>query len=111
MKKNDDFATQITKKLDRLAQNHEHTSDVMHNVLAQVEKQRQRRQNIWKMTSFALAATVAGFLILPSAFDLHHQSSPEQVVININSNKLSPQMMEDLEMVMVFGEDKNTHGS
>ena len=111
MKKNDDFTNQIIQKFEKLAQEHKDKNTIMNQVLDHVHHERHRRHNIWKMTSFALAATLAGFLILPNALNMHSKQQPQQVIVNTNSNKLSPQMMEDLEMVMVFGEDKNTHGS
>ncbi|MEB3753480.1 hypothetical protein [Acinetobacter sp. MD2(2019)] len=110
MNKNDDFADQITQQLEKLAQSHEQKKIVMQNVLEHVQAQRQRRQNMWKMTSFALAATLAGFLVVPNVFT-HNKPQSQQMIINTTGGKLSPQMVEDLEMVMVFGEDKNTHGS
>jgi hypothetical protein len=61
------------------------------------------------MTGFALAAAITGFVVVPNAFDVSNEAhTPQQVVI---SPKLSPQMMEDLDMLSVFGEDKNSHGS
>lgn len=111
MKKNDDFANQVTQKLENLAQEHKNKDLVMNQVLDHIHHEHHRRHNLWKMTGFALAATLAGFLVLPT-LNLHNkQQQPQQAIVNTNSNKLSPQMVEDLEMVMVFGEDKNTHGS
>ncbi|RSP70305.1 hypothetical protein EA729_13005, partial [Acinetobacter baumannii] len=61
----------------------------------------------WKMTGFALAAAITGFVILPNSVDMLDKPQ-NQVVVN---PKLSPQMVEDLEMLMVLGEDKVQHGS
>ena len=111
MKKNDDFAKKIVYKLENVAQEHKNKDLVINQVLDQVRHERHRQHNIWKMTSFALAATLAAFLIVPNVFHLESKQQPQQTIVNTNNSKLSPQMMEDLEMVMVFGEDKNSHGS
>ncbi len=43
-----------------------------------------------------------------SALEINDKGFSQQVVI---SPKLSPQMVEDLEMLSVFAEDKSPHGS
>ena len=50
---------------------------------------------------------ITGFVILPNSVDMMDKPQ-NQVVVN---PKLSPQMVEDLEMLMVLGEDKVKHGS
>ena len=59
------------------------------------------------MTGFALAAAITGFVILPNSVEIVGKPQ-NQVIVN---PKLSPQMVEDLEMLMVLGEDKVQHGS
>ena len=59
------------------------------------------------MSGFALVATITGFVILPNAVTLNE--TPQTQVVSVP--KLSPQMVEDLEMLMVLGEDKAPHGS
>lgn len=107
--KNDDFAKQVTKKLDHLARHHRNKAVVMENVLDRIqEKSLFSSFMTWKITGFALAAAIASFVILPNALDLNEQPNNQQVIV---SPKLSPQMMEDLEMLSVFGEVKTAHGS
>ncbi|SPL70784.1 hypothetical protein [Acinetobacter stercoris] len=106
--KNDDFTKQVTSKLDGLARNHQNKAVVMNNVLENIQERSLSRYSFWKMGGFALAAAITGFVILPNAFDLSEKQHQQQVVIN---PKLSPQMVEDLEMLSVFGEDKSSHGS
>lgn len=108
MNKNDDFTQQVTSKLNGLANNHRNKAVVMHNVLENIHTKPASRFNAWKMTGFALAAAITGFVVIPNAFDLTDQPQNQQVIV---SPKLSPQMMEDLEMLSVFGEDKSSHGS
>jgi hypothetical protein len=107
--KNDEFAKRVTSKLDQLAQNHRNKAVVMDNVLEKIqEKSWTTRLSSWKVTGFALAAAITGFVVLPNAIDFNDQPANQQV---ISSPKLSPQMMEDLEMLSVFGEEKIAHGS
>jgi len=60
------------------------------------------------MTGFAVAAAVMGIFVLPNSLDLNQQNYEHQTIA---SPKLSPQMVEDLEMLSVFAEDKASHGS
>ena len=106
---NDDFTKQVTSKLDGLAHNHRNKAVVMNNVLDHIENKPTSRYGAWKMTGFALAAAITGFVVIPNAFDVSNEPHNQQQVIV--SPKLSPQMMEDLDMLSVFGEDKNSHGS
>ena len=107
--KNDDFAKQVTSKLDHLARHHRNKTVVMEHVLESIqEKSLLSSFMTWKTTGFALAAAITGFVILPNAVELTEQPSNQQVIV---SPKLSPQMMEDLDMLSVFGEEKLAHGS
>lgn len=98
---------QLRAKLDQLAQHHPHKPMVIERVLQRIQPQQRGYFAIWKLTGFALAAAITGFVVLPSAVDVTDQNS-NQVVVN---PKLSPQMMEDLEMLSVLGEDVVIHGS
>lgn len=107
--KNDDFAKQVTNQLDQLARHHRNKAVVMENVLEGIQKKSLLSSFMtWKTTGFALAAAITGFVVLPNAFDLQEQPNNQQVIV---SPKLSPQMMEDLEMLSVFGEENPAHGS
>ncbi len=106
--KNDDYAKQLASRLDPLAQRHRNKAVVMNNVLAKIEDKSSSRYSIWKMTGFAVAAAIMGVVVLPSALEINDKGFSQQVVI---SPKLSPQMVEDLEMLTVFAEDQVPHGS
>lgn len=109
MKNNDDFAKQVTAKLDQLAHNHRNKAVVMDHVLEKIQSKPASSTFMnWKLTGFALAAAITGFVVLPNAVEFGEKPNTQQVVI---SPKLSPQMMEDLEMLSVFGEEKVAHGS
>ncbi|WP_353141621.1 hypothetical protein [Acinetobacter pragensis] len=106
--KQDDFLKQVTSKLDGLAQHHTHKPAVMNNVLEKIHEREASRYGLWKMSGFALAAAIAGFVVLPNSVTTLNEKPQNQVV---STPKLSPQMVEDLEMLMVLGEDKVPHGS
>lgn len=105
--KQDDFLKQVTSKLDGLAQQHKAKPVVMNHVLDHIQHQKSSRFAYFKMTGFALAAAIAGIVVLPNSVDLSEKPQNQVVV----TPKLSPQMVEDLEMLMVLGEDKVPHGS
>lgn len=111
MNNNDDFAKNVSKKLDQLAHSHQNKHRVMQHVFTQIEQPTKRITPIWKMTGFALAAVATGFLVFPNVTTLSTKGQNTQTMMNTNTTKLSPQMVEDLEMVMVFGEDTHSHGS
>ena len=106
--KKDEFTKQVTSKLDQLAREQHHNKMlVMNHVLDSVQKRPTSFYSIWKMTGFALAAAIMGVVVLPSSLQLTDKPQ-NQVIVN---PKLSPQMVEDMEMLMVLGEGKVPHGS
>ncbi|UDM39104.1 hypothetical protein LIS44_05110 [Acinetobacter haemolyticus] len=105
--KQDDFLKQVTSKLDGLAQHHKAKPVVMHHVIEEIQARETSRYGLWKMSGFALATAIAGFVVLPNSFEMSEKPQNQVVV----TPKLSPQMVEDLEMLMVLGEDKVPHGS
>ena len=106
--KKDEFTKQVTSKLDQLArEQHPNKMLVMNHVLDSVQKRPTSFYSIWKMTGFAFAAAIMGVVVLPSALQLTDKPQ-NQVIVN---PKLSPQMVEDMEMLMVLGEGKVPHGS
>ena len=102
----DDFLKQVTSKLDGLAQQHKHKPVVMHHVLEEIQDSKHSRFAFLKMSGFALAAAIAGVVVLPN---ISSHNEPQTQIVSVP--KLSPQMLEDLEMLMVLGEDKVPHGS
>lgn len=102
----DDFLKQVTSKLDGMAQQHKNKADVMNRVLEEIQDTKESHFAFLKMSGFALAAAIAGVVVLPNIAT--HDEPQTQVV---STPKLSPQMVEDLEMLMVLGEDKVPHGS
>ncbi len=102
-----DFQQQLRAKLDQLAQHHPQKPAVIEHVMQRVQSRKIAYFGLWKMTGFALAAAITGFVVLPSAIDLSDQNQ-NKVMVN---PKLSPQMLEDLDMLSVMGEDHVVHGS
>ena len=105
--KQDDFLKQVTSKLDALAQHHKDKPVVMNQVIETIQDRETARYGLWKMSGFALAAAIAGFVVFPNSIEMAAKPQNQVVV----TPKLSPQMVEDLEMLMVLGEDKVPHGS
>ncbi len=105
--KQDDFLKKVTSKLDGLAQHHKAKHVVMNHVIEEIQARETSRYGLWKMSGFALAAAIAGFVVLPNSIEMSTKPQNQVVV----TPKLSPQMVEDLEMLMVLGEDKVPHGS
>lgn len=106
--KNDQFNQDVSKKLDQLAQQHNGKAIVMQNVMARIEKSSSPRLALWKLTGYAMAAAIMGVVVIPSALDITPNQYPQHTQLN---PKLSPQMIEDLEMLAIFAEDHTTRGS
>lgn len=106
--KNDQFNQDISKKLEQLAQQHGHKARVMQNVMSRIKKSPSPRLGLWKLTGYAMAAAIMGVVVIPSALEITPNSYPQQTQL---SPKLSPQMIEDLEMLAIFAEDHTTRGS
>ena len=106
--KKDEFTKQVTSKLDQLAREQHHNKMlVMNHVLDSVQKRPTSFYSIWKMTGFAFAAAIMGIVVLPGSLQLADKPQNQDIV----NPKLSPQMVEDMEMLMVLGEGKVPHGS
>lgn len=105
--KQDDFLKKVTSKLDGLAQHHKDKPVVMSHVIEKIQDRETSRYGLWKMSGFALAAAITGFVVFPSSIEMTTKPQNQMVA----SPKLSPQMVEDMEMLMVLGEDEVPHGS
>lgn len=104
----DDNLKSIRNQLNQLADRQKMAKAVvMQNVLNDIQEQKSSRNSMWRMSGFALAAAITGFIVLPNSAVFDTQPETQVIV----TPKLSPQMMEDLEMLLVLGEDKVPHGS
>ena len=105
--KKDEFTQQLTSKLDQLAKDQQQNKMlVMNHVLDHVQRKPVSYYSVWKMTGFAIAAAIMGIVVLPNSTMFVDKSQNQATTV-----KLSPQMVEDMEMLMVLGEDKIPHGS
>ncbi len=104
--KHDDYLKQVTSKLDHLAHRPHDQAQVIDQVLDHIEKKKNSRYGLWKMSGFALAAAITGIAILPQS---NHLTEPNIEQVSA-STKLSPQMVDDLDMLLVLGEDRGVHG-
>jgi hypothetical protein len=96
----------IVKALDQQAQTHRLRQAVMQGVSIRLEENRHRKLSRWSIAGLAIAAAITGIAIIPNDM-LHSNPEPQHV---LNSQKLTPQLADDLEMLLVLGEDAK-HGS
>lgn len=105
--KKDDFEQKIVSALNKKAEQQEQFKyAVIDNVFDRIDQQRHERFNRWGLAGFALAAAITGVAVVPSSF--FDNTNDQQATIT--STKLSPQLADDLDMLLVLGEDV-THGS
>ena len=97
----DDLNTKIIKALEDKAQNHSKKHVVIDQVFNKIEEQKHQRFNRWGLAGFALAAAITGISIFPS----HVVKPTNEPVLSVSSAKLTPQLADDLEMLLVLGED------
>lgn len=106
MTPHDPFIHKIVQTLEKQAQQHPETDQVLKHVMHAVQQRPAKRQ-VWAMSGFALAAAIAGMSLAPNL--LSHQSAVQPQTVN--TAKLSPQMIEDLEMLSLLGTETKKYGS
>lgn len=99
---NDDLQHKIIATLDQKARHHHNRHQVMENVFVHIEQKRHERFNRWGITGFALAAAITGIVVVPNGLI---EESQQQQQISVSTPKLTPQLVDDLEMLLVLGED------
>lgn len=104
----DPFKQKIVKALDQQAKSHRSRHAVMQGVLARIEENRHRKFNRWGIAGFALAAAITGFAVIPT--DMLQTNKDKVSPVQLSSQRLTPQLADDLEMLLVLGEDAK-HGS
>lgn len=100
MNSHDEFTQQMIAKLNQAARQHPDQQDVERYVLAEIAPRKAHRTRTWAMGGMALAAAITGITIIPSLVPNPHAEQMKQATI---SPKLSPQMIEDLEMLSLLG--------
>ncbi len=104
---NDDLQHKIIAALNQKAKGHYRQHQVINGVFTRIAQKEHERFNRWGIAGFALAAAITGIVVVPNGF-FNDAQNPSQIVVN--TPKLTPQLADDLEMLLVLGEDI-THGS
>ncbi|MGA9698916.1 MAG: hypothetical protein WBQ67_08310, partial [Acinetobacter sp.] len=78
--KQDDYLKKVTSKLDGLAQHHKDKAVVMNHVIEEIQDRDTSRYGLWKMSGFALAAAIAGFVVFPNSIDIAEKPQNQVVV-------------------------------
>lgn len=107
MTPHDPFIDKIVQALEKQAQHHPEKDQVLNHVMNAIRPRPAARKHIWAMSGFALAAAITGISLAPNL--LSHQRSVEPQTIS--TAKLSPQMIEDLEMLSLLGAETKNYGS
>ena len=97
----DDLNKKIIHALEHKAKSHNKKQVVIQNVFQRIEEQKHHRFSRWGIAGFALAAAITGISIFPThVIDQSHDTHVEMQTL-----KLTPQLADDLEMLLVLGED------
>lgn len=107
MNSHEKFVKKIISKLEQGAQQHPDQEQLVQQVMQSIHKRSTSRRQTWAFSGLALAAALTAVTFAPDLLTHSQQLSPEQ----INTVKLSPQMVEDLEMLSLLGVEKNNYGS
>ena len=99
MNSHDKLVKLVTKSLDQTAKAHPQQQAIIDAVQLKL-KQPKSTIRPWAMGGFALAAALSGILIVP---DFIAHSSHRLDADAVNQVRLSPQMVEDMEMLSLLG--------
>lgn len=103
-----DLNNKVIDALNDKAKTHVKRHVVINNVFEKLEQKRHHHFNRWGFAGVALVAAVTGFAILPN--NVLTEPVPSNTNFAVTTTKLTPQLADDLEMLLVLGEDA-THGS
>lgn len=107
MTPHDPFIHKVIQTLEKQARHHPETNQVLEHVMSSIQQRPAARRHIWAMSGFALAAAITGISLAPTL--LSHQPNGEPQTVS--TAKLSPQMIEDLEMLSLLGTETKKYGS
>lgn len=107
MNQHDEFTRDIVKALNQIAQQHPHQADVERFVEQAIQPARKQHTRKWAFGGLALAAALTGITVAPHMIQAWHQEQVNQAA----APKLSPQMMEDMEMLSLLGTENHNYGS
>lgn len=108
MNTHDEFTKQIISRLNQAAYQHPDQNDVAKYVLAEITPRKAHKVRVWAVGGLALAAALTGITVIPNFVPNPHSDQMNQAIV---SPKLSPQMIEDLEMLSLLGAESSNYGS
>lgn len=107
MTPHDPFISKIVQSLEKQARHHPEKDQVLNHVMHAIQQRPAAKRHVWAMGGFALAAAITGISLVPNL--LSHQPNVEPQTMS--TAKLSPQMIEDLEMLSLLGTETKKYGS
>ncbi|XID75529.1 hypothetical protein ACF3NA_03040 [Alkanindiges sp. WGS2144] len=108
MNPHDEFTRKIIQTLDEEARQHPDQDMVLDHVMQAIRPRAAAKRHIWAFSGFALAAAITGISLAPNLLSQQPGTPSNQTVSNA---KLSPQMIEDLEMLSLLGMENKKYGS
>ena len=104
----DEFTQKIVHTLEQGAKQHPDQGLVLTHVMQAIRPRHAVNRRTWAISGFALAAAITGIGLAPSLLSQQPNIQPNQIA---ESAKMSPQMIEDLEMLSLLGMESNKYGS
>lgn len=99
----------IIATLNQQADNHRRRAELQAKVFARLEQpQRHSVLNRWGVAGLALAAALTGLSVIPDGAFNRQEEQPQMTTGT--PSKLTPQLADDLEMLLVLGEDSSRGG-
>lgn len=108
MTPHDEFTRTIVRTLEQGAEQHPDKGVVLTHVIQAIKPRHAANRRTWAMGGFALAAAITGIGLAPSLLSQQPSIQPNQIA---ESAKMSPQMIEDLEMLSLLGMENDNYGS
>lgn len=108
MNSHEKFVKHVVSKLEQQAKQHPMQQQVVEQVMLSIQHKTYHKPQSWALGGLALAAALTAISFAPDLLNNSQKITSEQTVNNV---KLSPQMVEDLEMLSLLGMEKANYGS
>ena len=108
MTPHDEFTRNIVRTLEQGAEQHPDKGIVLTHVMQAIKPRQSANRRTWAIGGFALAAAITGIGLAPNLL-LQQPHIPSNQIAE--SAKMSPQMIEDLEMLSLLGMENDKYGS
>lgn len=108
MTPHDEFTRNIVRTLEQGAEQHPDKEIVLTHVMQAIKPRQSANRRTWAIGGFALAAAISGISLAPNLLSQQPNIQPNQIA---ESAKMSPQMIEDLEMLSLLGMESDKYGS